>query len=93
MTPAKDKTVNRLDPDTDAVQLPYEPPSGPWSRAGVMSEEYRHAESGEGPTKQPYTPLGNKGRYGARKGLAEKKGAETSGSDEGPDAKSSQGRG
>src|SRR5260221_7013172 len=62
-TPAADKTVNRLDPDTDAVQRPYEPPSGPWSQAGVKTEEYRHVESGEG-RKQPYTPPnGSKGRY------------------------------
>ena len=93
MTPAKDQTVNRLDPDTDAVQRPYEPPSGPWSRAGVMTEEYRHVEGGEGPTRQPYTASGSKGRYGGRKDLAEEKGTETSGPDEGPDAKSSQGRG
>src|SRR6266498_8405 len=46
-TPVGDKTVNRLDPDSDSVQLPDEPPSGPWSRAGAMTEEYAHVESGE----------------------------------------------
>jgi hypothetical protein len=66
MTPAADKTVNRLDPDTDAVQRPYEPPSGPWSQAGVKTEEYRHVESGEG-RKQPYTlPNGSKGEVWGR---------------------------
>jgi len=69
-----DKTVNRLDPDSDSVQRPDEPPSGPWSRAGAMTEEYTQVESGE-VGKQPYTPTsGSKRRYGVK--------------GEGPDAKS-----
>jgi len=92
MSPAADKTVNRLDPDTEAVQRPHEPPSGQWSRAGVKTDEYKHVEGGEG-RKQPYTPpKGSKGNYGARGDWAEEKGPQTSGPDEGPDAKSSQGR-
>ena len=58
----------------------------------MKTEEYRHVESGEG-GKQPYTlPNGGKGKYGSRRDWAEEKGPETSGIDEGPDAKSSQGR-
>ncbi len=91
-TPAADKTVNSIDPDSETVQRPYEAPSGPWSRAGAKTEEYDHAETGE-VEKQPYTPQnGSKGRYGARGEWAEEKGFETSGPDEGPAAKSSGGR-
>jgi hypothetical protein len=43
---------------------------------------------------QPYAPEGGEStRYGARNSLTEDKGAETSGSDEGPDRNSSRGRG
>jgi len=78
-TPASDKKVNRIDPDTDAVQRPYEPPSGPWSQAGVETEEYRLVESGEG-GKQPYTlPDSGKGRYGTGGDWPKEKGLDTSG--------------
>lgn len=88
-TPPSDNTVHRIDPDSDRFQKPHEPPSGQWSRAGVQTDEYRHVE-GE---KQPYTAKGvDQGRYGSRMNWTEDKGPETSGGDEGPDAKSSQGR-
>uniref|UniRef100_A0A8H8CEI0 Uncharacterized protein n=1 Tax=Psilocybe cubensis TaxID=181762 RepID=A0A8H8CEI0_PSICU len=88
-TPPADNSVHRMDPDSDRFQKPHEPPSGPWSRAGVQTEEYRHVE-GE---KQPYAAKGtNQGRYGSRMNWTEDKGPETSGGDEGPDAKSSGGR-
>ncbi|CAA7263913.1 unnamed protein product [Cyclocybe aegerita] len=88
-TPAEDKSVHRLDPNSDRVQKPHEPPSGQWSRAGVQTEEYRHVEG----RNQPYAPEGgDRGRYGAQKSWREDKGPETSGGDEGPDAKGSHGR-
>jgi hypothetical protein len=88
-TPPPDNTVHRVDPDSDRVQKPYEPPSGEWSRAGVQTEEYRHVEG----ANQPYSPKGgNKGRYGSRLNWAEDKSPATSGKDEGPNAGSSKGR-
>lgn len=88
-TPPSDNTVHRMDPDSDRFQKPYEPPSGEWSRAGIQTEEYRSVEG----KKQPYTPKGaNAGQYGSRMNWTEDKGRETSGKEEGPDAKSSQGR-
>ena len=38
-TPLSDHTVHRLDPESDNVQKPHEPPSG-YSRAGVETGEY-----------------------------------------------------
>ncbi|KAF8956835.1 hypothetical protein BDZ97DRAFT_145570 [Flammula alnicola] len=68
-TPPEDTTVYRIDPESDLVQKPYEPPSGEWSRAGVRTDEYRHVEG----AKQPYAPQGgDKGGYGARKSGADK---------------------
>lgn len=82
-TPAPDKTVHRVDPDSDRVQKPYEPPSGEWSRAGVETEEYRQAKG----AKQPYAQKGgNKGRPKSRQNWAEGKGSQTSGKAESPDA-------
>jgi len=87
-TPAPDKTVHRVDPDSDRVQKPYEPPSGEWSRAGVETEEYRLAKG----AKQPYAPKGgDKGRPKSRQNWAEGKGSQTSGKAESPDAWSSKG--
>ncbi|KAF9034822.1 hypothetical protein BJ165DRAFT_1312490, partial [Panaeolus papilionaceus] len=87
-SPPVDQKTHRVDPDSDAVQRPLEPPSGQWSKAGVQHEAYRHVEG----SKEPYAPEGgSKGSYGSRKTWAEEKGPETSGKDDGPDAKSSGG--
>lgn len=89
-TPPIDQKVHRVNPESDLVQKPYEPPSGKWSRAGVETDEYRSVEG----QKQPYAPKGGENtRYGAGKTLAEDKGPETAKSNEGPDGKSSHGRG
>ncbi|KAF9523689.1 hypothetical protein CPB83DRAFT_862485 [Crepidotus variabilis] len=89
-SPASDKTINKLDPESEAVQRPHDPPSGEYSRAGVKSEEYHNVE-GE---NEPYTPKGgSKGNYGAMGDWKEQKGSETSKSEDGPDGKSSRGRG
>lgn len=44
-TPPSDHTVHRVDPDSDNVQKPHEPPSG-YSRAGVKTEEYSSVDYG-----------------------------------------------
>jgi hypothetical protein len=82
-TPPTDPSVHRVDPDSDRVQKPYEPPSGEWSRAGVQTEKYRHVEG----AKKPYAPTGgDKGRPKSRQNWAEGKGRQASGKDESPDA-------
>ncbi|KJA26677.1 hypothetical protein HYPSUDRAFT_180829 [Hypholoma sublateritium FD-334 SS-4] len=87
-TPPPDTTIHRVDGDSDRVQKPHEPPSG-YSRSGVLHEKYRSVEK----TKEPYSPKGgDKGSYGARQNRAQEQSSETSGSEDGPDAKSSGGR-
>ena len=87
--PVEDSSVHRVDPESDVVQKPHEPPSGEYSRAGTQTDEYRHVE-GE---KQPYSPKdGDKGRYGSRNSWAEEKGPETAHPGDGPEGKSSGGR-
>ena len=44
-TPPSDHTVHRLDPESDNVQKPHEPPSG-YSRAGVKTGEYSSVDYG-----------------------------------------------
>ncbi|KAJ7059574.1 hypothetical protein C8F01DRAFT_216563 [Mycena amicta] len=34
-TPAPDPKIHRVDPSSETVQKPYEPPSGPYSQTGV----------------------------------------------------------
>lgn len=82
-TPPHDSAVHRVDPDSDRVQKPYEPPSGEWSRAGVETEEYRHAKG----AKKPHAPKGgDKGRPKSRQNWAEGKGSQTSGKAKSSDA-------
>lgn len=40
-SPAADSKVHRVDPSSENVQKPYEPPSNSWSEAGVKTNEYR----------------------------------------------------
>lgn len=87
-SPAADAKVHRVDPDSDRVQKPYEPPSG-YSRSGVLHEEYRHTQK----TENPYAPEGGEdSSYGAKNNWTREHGGETSGKEEGPDANSSGGR-
>ncbi|KIM37754.1 hypothetical protein M413DRAFT_448270 [Hebeloma cylindrosporum] len=85
-TPAPDPAVHRIDPDSDRVQKPYEPPSGEWSRAGDETDEYRHVEG----VKEPYAPKGEHKGYKelsrSRQNWAQGKGRQTSGKEESPDA-------
>lgn len=63
-TPPVDSTVHRVDSSSEAVQRPYEPPSGQYSQAGVETEEYRSTEKSD----QPYDAAAggeNEARYGA----------------------------
>ncbi|KAG2073401.1 hypothetical protein BDR04DRAFT_1094900 [Suillus decipiens] len=43
-TAPQDPTIHRVDATSDAVQRPYEPPSGQWSQAGVRTSEYYASE-------------------------------------------------
>ena len=79
-TPPSDPAVHRVDPDSDLVQKPYEPPSGEWSLAGVQTEEYRDVEG----AKQPHAPKG--GRPKSRQNWAEGKASQTSGKEGSRDA-------
>jgi hypothetical protein len=63
-TPPSDHTVHRLDPESDNVQKPHEPPSG-YSRAGVKTEEYSSVDYGG------KAPLGAKEK-GAKSAAVEK---------------------
>jgi len=47
--PPADPTIHRVDAGSESVQRPHEPPSGPWSQAGVKSEEYRRTDRDEVP--------------------------------------------
>ncbi|KAJ4472557.1 hypothetical protein C8J55DRAFT_520388 [Lentinula edodes] len=83
MSPPPDSKIHRVDPNSDS-QKPHEAPSGPYSRVGAESAEYKNTNSkynGDHDT-----------RYGGKKQYNEDKGPETSKPDEGPAGKSSQGR-
>lgn len=56
--PPPDSTVHRVDAASDAVQRPYEPPSGKWSQAGTQTSEYQTINKGY------ETPEGKQLRYG-----------------------------
>jgi len=90
--PPPDSTVHRVDSSSEAVQRPHDPPSGEWSRAGTLTEEYRHVDRSE-----PYdlaSGSASKGnlRYGGKERYAQDKGAETSSAAEGPANGSASGR-
>lgn len=89
-TPVEDTSVFRVDPSSELVQKPHEPPSGAWSRVGVSAQYQSVQGKMEG---VPYEPKGGSGaRYGSRMSWAEDKGRETSGPEEGPAEGSSKGR-
>ncbi|KIK36052.1 hypothetical protein CY34DRAFT_811633 [Suillus luteus UH-Slu-Lm8-n1] len=89
-TAPSDPTIHRVDATSEAVQRPYEPPSGEWSQAGVRTREYEHV-SGD----KPYDVRdGDAEGSGLRYGGTEKLGAGTghSGGGEGPEGQSKGGR-
>ncbi|KAG2357205.1 hypothetical protein BDR07DRAFT_1421028 [Suillus spraguei] len=76
-TAPQDPTIHRVDATSDAVQRPYEPPSGQWSQAGARTSEYYASEHE------------SKVRYSG----TEKQGPETSHPEEGPGGQLRGGRG
>jgi hypothetical protein len=72
-TAPSDPTIHRVDATSEAVQRPYEPPSGEWSQAGVRTREYEHVS---GPGDKPYDVRDGDGEGGGlRYGGTEKLGA------------------
>lgn len=89
-TPPPSNTIYKVDATSDAVESAYEPPSGPWSRAGAGTEEYRTVSKDE-----PYDIPGDadvKLRYGGRERYMEEKGSEMSKAGEGPEGAGRWGR-
>ncbi|KAJ7092963.1 hypothetical protein B0H15DRAFT_777209 [Mycena belliarum] len=64
-TPAADPKIHRVDPSSENVQKPHEPPSGQWSATGVEAGEYASMSGDE-----PYGAPGEEaaGRYGGKSG-------------------------
>lgn len=89
-TPPPDNSVYKVDAASDAAESAYEPPSGPWSRAGAGTAEYRTVSKDE-PYEVPNDPHA-KLRYGGKERYAEDKGSETSKPEEGPEGSERWGR-
>jgi len=60
-TPPDDSQVFRVDPQSDKVQKADEEPSGPYSRAGAMTEEYQTVNKRDEPYETPSKSM----KYGA----------------------------
>jgi hypothetical protein len=91
-SPPADSATYQVDDSSDKVQRPHKPPSGKYSQAGVVSEEYRTVDK-----QEPYSPPsggepGKKLRYGGKRSWASEKGGETGGAGEGPEGASVGGR-
>jgi len=93
-SPPADSSTYQVDSSSEAVQRPHKPPSGPYSQAGVGTEEYRMVDK-----HAPYDPpagspggAGKKLRYGGKGQWASEKGGETSHPGEGPEGSSAAGR-
>jgi hypothetical protein len=86
-TPPPDSSIHRVDPSSDNVQKPHEPPSGEWSRAGTKTSEYQSMSKTE-----PYAAPGQDKRYGGKEMYSKDKGPETSKPRDGPEGKASEGR-
>ncbi|KAG1857475.1 hypothetical protein F4604DRAFT_1796014 [Suillus subluteus] len=85
-TAPQDPTIHCVDAASEAVQRPYQPPSGEWSQAGVRTSEY---ESKDKPHDVPNEQANEtKLRYGGTKKLY----PETSRPGEGPEGQSKTGR-
>ncbi|KAG1807307.1 uncharacterized protein BJ212DRAFT_1387599 [Suillus subaureus] len=46
-TAPQDPTIHCVDAASEAVQRPYQPPSGQWSQAGVRTSEYEYVSKDE----------------------------------------------
>jgi hypothetical protein len=89
-TPPPNTSIYKVDATSDAVQSAYEPPSGPWSRAGAGTEEYQTVSKDE-PYDVPNNPDVNL-RYGGKKRYTEDKDPETSKAGEGSEGTERWGR-
>lgn len=81
-TPPPDAPIYKVDAISNAAESAYEPPSGPWSRAGAETEKYQAVSEDEPHSVQKGTDV--KLRYGGKKKYAEDKTPETSKAGEGP---------
>lgn len=88
-TPPPSDSIYKVDATSDAAESAYEPPSGPWSRAGAGTKEYRTLSKDE-PYDAPGSPEG-KLRYGGRRYMDEM-GPETSKPGQGPEGSERWGR-
>ncbi|KAF9268316.1 hypothetical protein L218DRAFT_609409 [Marasmius fiardii PR-910] len=80
VTPPDDSKIHRVDPGSENVQKPHEPPSGKWSETGVnAAEQYRHVSKSE-----PYKAPGEDRRWGGKEEYTKEKGPETSKPGDGP---------
>ncbi|KAJ7728647.1 hypothetical protein B0H16DRAFT_1894065 [Mycena metata] len=89
-SPAADSKIHRVDPSSENVQKPHEPPSGQWSatgvEAGVKNAQGKKNSDTEGERKtgmkeygtmssdKPYGAPGAGQRYGGKEGYATEKG-------------------
>lgn len=85
--PPSDSTIHRVDPQSESVQKPHEPPSGEYSQAGTQTSEYQSVSH-----TQPYEVPGKDTRYGGKERLGKDKGPETSHPGDGPEGKEAGGR-
>ncbi|KAG6373900.1 hypothetical protein JVT61DRAFT_6053 [Boletus reticuloceps] len=89
-TPPPNASIYKVDASSDAAESAYEPPSGPWSRAGAETEEYRTVSKDE-----PYDVPGGRDvntKYGGTKRDTEDKGPETRKNRGGPEGTERWGR-
>ncbi|KAJ6623659.1 hypothetical protein B0H10DRAFT_2009090 [Mycena sp. CBHHK59/15] len=87
-TPAPDPKIHRVDPSSENVQKPHEPPSGPWSatgvEAGVKNAQGQAKGNGEKKTgikeystmsgENPYQAPAQNERYGGKTQYQEENG-------------------
>ncbi|KAG2036701.1 hypothetical protein BDR03DRAFT_921132 [Suillus americanus] len=83
-----DPTIHCVDAASDAVQRPYQPPSGQWSQAGVRTSEYECVSKDEPYDVPEQQANEDKLRYGGTKKVY----PETSHPGEGPEGQSKGGR-
>lgn len=89
-TPPPDNPIYKVDATSDVAQSAYEPPSGPWSRAGAGTKEYGTVSKDE-PYEVSNAP-DVKLRYGGVKRYVKDEGPETSKAGEGPEGTERWGR-
>ncbi|KAJ7776000.1 hypothetical protein DFH07DRAFT_73678 [Mycena maculata] len=101
-SPAADSKIHRVDPSSENVQKPHEPPSGPWSQtgvdAGVKNAQGKKTEGEKKTGMKEYSTMSAENPYHAPKETQFPKspndpnGQETSSGDQGPQGSESGGR-